>query len=93
MIYRITNALLNEVSQWSQTHQYINDSIRERNKELNYQDQTKLLASQEASRLLRNYNYQKDTEELRAYEFGESIKEQRLLNRSTVKGVFVDKYI
>ena len=93
MIYRITNALLNEVSQWSQRHQYINDSIREKNNELNYQDQTKLLALQEASRLLRNYNYQKDTEELRAYEFGESIKEQRLLNRSTVKGVFVDKYI
>lgn len=93
MIPRIPSTLLFEVSQWSQRFQHINNQIAEKNRELNYEEQSKLLALQEANRLLRNYNYQKDTEEIRAYEFGESIKEQRLLNRSTVKGIFVDRYV
>jgi hypothetical protein len=67
--------------------------MAEKNRETNYQEQSKLLALQESHRLLRNYNYQKDTELLRSYEFYESIKEQRLLAKSTVRGIFVDRYI
>jgi len=42
---------------------------------------------------LRNYNYAKDTEELRQYVFSQNVYEQRLLNSYTVKGIFVDRYI
>lgn len=93
VIPRISNTLLQEVGQWSQRLQAINKYIAEHNKQANYQEQTHLLVVQESRRLLRNYNYQKDTEWLRNYEFYESIKEQRLLARSTVRGIFVDRYV
>ncbi len=93
VIPRVSATLLAEVSQVSQRSVEITKSIAEKNRENNYQEQSKLLALQEANRLLRNYNYQKDTEFLRNYEFYESIKEQRLLARSTVRGVFVDRYV
>ena len=92
-IPRVTNALLQEVGQWSLRAQNMSKSIAEHNAETNYEEQSKLLAIQEATRLLRNYNYQKDTEFIRNYEFYESIKEQRLLARHTVKGVFLDRYV
>jgi hypothetical protein len=93
VIPRVSSTLLNEVSQFSQRLAEVNKYQAEKNRENNYQEQSKLLALQEANRLLRNYNYQKDTEFLRNYEFYESIKEQRLLARSTVSGIFVDRYI
>lgn len=92
-IPRVTNTLLQEVGQWSLRAQNMSKSIAEHNAETNYEEQSKLLAIQEATRLLRNYNYQKDTEFIRNYEFYESIKEQRLLARHTVKGVFLDRYV
>ncbi len=93
VIPRVSATLLYEVSQSSQRLAEVNKFQAEKNRENNYQEQSKLLALQEANRLLRNYNYQKDTEFLRNYEFYESIKEQRLLARSTVRGIFVDRYI
>jgi len=74
-----------------------NDQVQkwhaEKNREDNHEEQSKLLTLQETNRLLRNYNYQKDTEWIRNYEFYESIKEQRLLARSTVRGIFIDRYV
>jgi hypothetical protein len=52
-----------------------------------------LMAIQEANRLQRNYNYDKDTEFLRQYAFGESIKEQRLVQRASAIGMNIDRYI
>ena len=93
VIPRITSTLLQEVSQYSFRAVALNDSIAERNNEINQQELAKLIFIQEANRLLRNYNYMKDTEFLRNYEFYESIKEQRLLARNTVRGVFLDRYV
>jgi hypothetical protein len=52
-----------------------------------------LMAIQEATRLQRNYNYNKDTEFLRQYAFGESIREQRLVQRASAVGLNIDRYI
>jgi hypothetical protein len=93
VIPRVNSTLLHEVSQFSQRLTEVSKYMAEKNRETNYQEQSKLLALQESHRLLRNYNYQKDTELLRSYEFYESIKEQRLLAKSTVRGIFVDRYI
>jgi len=93
VIPRVSSTLLHEVSQFSQRLTEVSKYMAEKNRETNYQEQSKLLALQESHRLLRNYNYQKDTELLRSYEFYESIKEQRLLAKSTVRGIFVDRYI
>lgn len=93
VIPRVSSTLLYEVSQVSQRMVEINKSIAERNREIDENEQAKLVSIQEANRLIRNYNYMKDTEFLRNYEFYESIKEQRVLARATVRGIFVDRYI
>jgi len=65
-------------------------------KDIDYHEQlelAKLLAIQEAHRLLRNYNYDKDTEFLRQYAYGESIREQRLVQRASAIGLHIDRYI
>jgi len=93
VIPRVSQTLLREVSQVSQRSVEVTKYFAEKNREKNYQEQSKLLALQESHRLLRNYNYKKDTEFLNNYEFYESIKEQRLLARSTVRGIFVDRYV
>lgn len=92
-IARITNTLLQEVGQWSLREQAVNKSIADHNRNTNYQEQERLHALQEAHRLMRNYNYQKDTEWIKNYEFYESIKEQRLLSMHTVRGIFIDRYV
>jgi hypothetical protein len=92
-IPRVSSALLHEVSQWSIRNDQVQRWHAEKNREVNWEEQSKLLALQESHRLLRNYNYQKDTEFIRNYEFYEGIKEQRLLARSTVRGIFTDRYI
>jgi len=92
-IPRISSTLLNEVSQWSIRNDQVQRWHAEKNREVNWEELSKLLTLQEYHRLLRNYNYQKDTEFIRNYEFYESIKEQRLLARSTVRGIFTDRYV
>lgn len=92
-IARIPNTLLQEVGQWSLIKHEINKSIAEQNNNTNYQQQQRIDKLHESRRILRNYNYQKDTEWIRNYEFYESIKEQRLLARHTVRGIFVDRYV
>jgi hypothetical protein len=65
-------------------------------KDIDHQEQlelAKLMAIQESHRLLRNYNYDKDTEFLRQYAFAESIKEQRLIKRASAVGMNIDRYI
>jgi len=65
-------------------------------KDIDQQEQqeiAKLLAIQESHRLLRNYNYNKDTEWLRQYAFAESIREQRLVQRASSVGLYIDRYI
>jgi len=92
-IPRIPSTLLHEVSQVSQRYAEVQRYHAQRDREQNWEEQSRILALQEANRLLRNYNYMKDTEEIRQYVIGESIREQRLLNSYTVRGIFIDRYV
>jgi hypothetical protein len=71
----------------------VKNTIDEDNREKLVDEQLKLLGNQEAIRIMRNVNYQKDTEELRQYAYFEGMKEQKLLARSTVRGIFIDRYV
>jgi hypothetical protein len=93
VIPKVSSALLHEVSQWSIRNDQVQRWHAEKNREVNWEEQSKLLALQESHRLLRNYNYEKDTEWIRNYVFYESIKEQRILAKSTVRGIFIDRYV
>jgi hypothetical protein len=73
--------------------QVLMDMKRKDTDEQEKRDLANLLAIQEAHRLLRNYNYNKDTEFLRQYVFGESIREQRLVQRASAVGLNIDRYI
>lgn len=92
-IPRIPSTLLHEVSQVSQRYAEVQRYYAEKNREQNWEELSKLLALQEANRLLRNYNYMKDTEEIRQYVLSEGVKEQRLLNSYKVRGIFTDRYV
>ena len=93
VVYRVPHAYLTDYAMVGQRLQVLMDMKR---KDIDYQEQielAKLVALQEATRLLRNYNYDKDTEFLRQYAFAESIKEQRLIQRASSVGLYIDKYI
>lgn len=93
VIYRVPHAYLNDYQMIGQRLQVLMDMKR---KDIDYQEQlelAKLLAIQEAHRLLRNYNFDKDTEFLRQYAFGESIKEQRKIQHASAVGLHIDRYI
>jgi hypothetical protein len=92
-IPRIPSTLLHEVSQVSQRYAEVQRYHAEKNREQNWEEQSRILALQEANRLLRNYNYMKDTEEIRQYVLSEGVKEQRLLNSYRVRGIFTDRYV
>lgn len=92
-IPRIPSTLLHEVSQVSQRYAEVQRYHAERNREQNWEEQSRLLALQESNRILRNYNYMKDTEEIRQYVLSEGVKEQRLLNSFKVRGIFTDRYV
>lgn len=93
VIPRVSSTLLKEVSMDQLRSYWVKARIDEMNREKLAQEQIKLYGHQEAIRIMRNQNYQKDTEELRQYAFFEGIKEQRLLARSTVRGIFIDRYV
>lgn len=93
IIPKVSTTLLREVSQETYRLQAMNLYEHKNDTDEFYQEKAKLLALQEAQRLLRNYNYMKDTVELNQYVFWESIKEQKLVQRNTVRGIFIDRYI
>jgi len=93
IIPRISSTLLREVSLDTLRSYWVKNTIDEDNREKLVEEQLKLLGNQEAIRIMRNVNYQKDTEELRQYVYHESAKEQKLLARSTVRGIFIDRYV
>ena len=93
IIPRISSTLLREVSLDTLRSYWVKNTIDEDNREKLVDEQLKLLGNQEAIRIMRNYNYQKDTEELRQYVYHESAKELKLLARSTVRGIFIDRYV
>ncbi len=93
VIHRVPHAYLVDYAQVSQRQQWIMEMKR---RDIDYQEQlemTKLLAIQEGHRLLRNFNYVKDTEWLNQYAFAESIREQRLIQRASAVGMNIDRYI
>lgn len=93
IIPRISSTLLKAVSMDQLRSYWVKEHIDEVNREKLVEEQSKLYGHQEAIRVSRNYNYMKDTEELRHYVFNENLKEQRLLNSSTVRGIFIDRYV
>ena len=93
IIHTVPSTLLYEVSQISHRLSAINSTIAEENKQKYYDDLDRLLSIQEANRVMQNYHYMKETEWIRQYEFAASIKEQRLLSRATIRGIFVDRYV
>ena len=93
VVYRVPHAYLNDYQMIGQRLQVLMDMKR---KDIDVQEQlemVKLLAIQEGHRLLRNYNYLKDTEFLNQYAFAESIKEQRMVQRASAVGLNIDRYI
>jgi hypothetical protein len=73
--------------------QVLNDYKRKDIDEQEMREAAHLLAIQEATRLQRNYDYNKQTEFLRQYAFAESIREQRLVQRASAVGLNIDRYI
>jgi len=93
VIYRVPHAYLNDYQMIGQRVQVLNDYKRRDNEEQKVREMANLLALQEAARLQRNYDYNKQTEFLRQYAFGESIREQRLVQRASAVGLHIDRYI
>lgn len=93
VIYRVPHAYLNDYQMVGQRLQVLMDMKRKDIDEHEKRELAHLIAIQEATRLLRNYNYDKDTEFLRQYAFAESIREQRLVQRASAVGLNIDRYI
>jgi len=93
VIYRVPHAYLNDYQMIGQRVQVLNDYKRRDNEEQKVREMVNLMALQEAARLQRNYDYNKQTEFLRQYAFGESIREQRLVQRASAVGLHIDRYI
>ena len=75
-------------------HQQVLAKYKRQDAELEkHNELVKLLTIQEGYRLLKNYNYIKDTEFLTQYAYAESIKEQRLIKRASSVGLYIDRYI
>ena len=93
IIPRVSSTLLKALSMDQLRSYWVKERIDDMTRERLREEQLKLIGNQEAIRIMRNQNYQKDTEELRQYAFVEGLKEQRLLARSTVRGIFIDRYV
>ena len=93
VVYRVPSAYLTDYAQVGQHHQLLAQHKREDMSRDHAAEYAKLLSIQEANRILRNYNYMKDTEFLNQYAFAESIKEQRLIQRAGSVGLYIDRYI
>ena len=93
VIYRVPSAYLTDYQMVGQRLQVLMDYKRKDNEEQKIREMANLMALQEAARLQRNYDYNKQTEFLRQYAFGESIKEQRLVQRASAVGLNIDRYI
>jgi hypothetical protein len=93
VIQRVPHAYLNDYQMIGQRVQVLTDMKRQDIDEQEKRELANLMAIQEATRLQRNYNYDKDTEFLRQYAYGESIREQRLVQRASAIGMNIDRYI
>lgn len=93
VVYRVPSAYLTD---YALVGQHAQTLAKYKLQDHDYQhqlDAAKLLSIQEANRILRNFNYMKDTEFLNQYAFAESIKEQRLIQRAGSVGLYIDRYI
>ena len=93
IIPRVSSTLLKAVSMDQLRSYWVKERIDEMNREKLVEEQSKLIGHQEAIRIMRNIQYEKDTQDLRQMAYYEGMKEQRLLARSTVRGIFVDRYV
>ncbi len=93
VIYRVPSAYLTDYQMVGQRLQVLMDYKRKDIDQQEMRELAHLMAIQEAIRLQRNYDYDKQTEFLRLYAFGESIKEQRLVQRASAVGLNIDRYI
>ena len=93
VIYRVPSAYLTDYQMVGQRLQVLMDMKRKDIDAQEQRDLAHLMAIQEATRLQRNYDYNKETEFLRQYAFNESIREQRLVQRASAAGLYIDRYI
>jgi hypothetical protein len=93
IIPRVSSALLKALSMDQLRSFWVRSYHDEINRETKVQEQIQLYGNQEAIRIMRNQNYQKDTEEIRQYQYVEGVREQRLLSQSTARGIFIDRYV
>ena len=93
IIHRVPSALLTDYTHVSQHLQMLAKYKHEDFDHQHQLDAAKLLSIQEGHRLLKNYNYMKDTEFLNQYAYNESVKEQNLIQRASSVGLYIDRYI
>jgi hypothetical protein len=92
-IHRIPQSLLDDVAQVSIHYQRIREFKRKDDETKNIMELSKMLAIQEGYRLLKNYNYMKDTEAINQYCIMENNYETGLLKRASYAGLIIDRYI
>ena len=92
-IHRIPQSLLDDVAQVSIHYQRIREFKRKDDETKNIMELSKMLAIQEGYRLLKNYNYMKDTEAINQYSIMENNCEMGLLKRASYAGLIIDRYI
>jgi hypothetical protein len=92
-IHRIPQSLLDDVAQVSIHYQRIREFKRKDDETKNIMELSKMLAIQEGYRLLKNYNYMKDTEAINQYAIMENNCEMGLLKRASYAGLIIDRYI
>jgi len=93
IIPRVSSTLLKAVSMDQCRSYWVKERLDEMNREKLVEEQSKLIGHQEAIRIMRNIQYERDTQDLRQMAYYEGMKEQRLLARSTVRGIFIDRYV
>ena len=93
IIHRVPASLLTDYAQIGQHLQLLAKYKLQNFDHQRQIDAAKLMSIQEAHRLLKNHNYMKETEFLNQFAFAESIKEQRLIQRASSVGLYIDRYI
>lgn len=92
-IHRIPQSLLDDVAQVSLHYQRIREFKHKDDLDKSAMELSKLLAVQEGYRILKNYNYMKDTEAINQYVIMENGYENSLLKRASYAGLIIDRYI
>jgi hypothetical protein len=93
IVHRVPNALLYDVARVGEHAHTLREFKRKDDEAKNSVDRDRLAKLQEEHRLLRNYNYKKDTEEINRYCHLETQRENALIKSAGYAGLNIDRYI